>query len=722
MSIIYKRLQDHGWFLLGLIVLGWVVAINYFPLGHIILGGDVLQPINLDEKLSFLYYEWFGRASIFYGLFYLLDVFGVTNTGQLSWYLGIFLFGAYLSFTLFSRLVFPCALKWIVASLSLFYATNVYTLYIFTSTWGFTAYQILYVFIPALTGLYMKTLETRRNSFAFLFLVVTFAASMGFGNPAFALSLGIYFFLLTLALFGFRFMPFDRDVVKRITVLAIGAFLLNAYWLLPIAPQMRSGVEEVSVSSDIVLSEALAETSNAIFDTLRLLSTHEQKIYYPYNFPYPSISWAKYGIALLAFIPFFIVLAGLFCRKTREQKVLYFVFFSLFIIFIALVARVRFPFDSFNLMLFRLPGFNVLRGWDKLAIYTPFLLGALLLGVFTAEQKKKYFRITFASLGIIALLLALPFFVGGIQTELSYILSGNKKKDFNTASYSALVKIPDPYYAVAEVFKGDLSESKISMLPYSPGSSVGKVNLPKWKVNGPHPAHALYVKKYVELNDYYVSKWVFAKEFERSDYDPQWIIDLYGLIGVEYIFYHYDAKPKSLEKFEPSRKYLEEKGILQPLTKNEWFTLYRIDTKYLFPYVYMAPDAMMIEPVVEGISDKISDFRSRMMSLRYERKNPKEIVVSMDEISSSVSVFLNEKYDPLWRAEYVSPQGERVILERNNRVKFANAWKIEGGLSGGHIEMYYWPWRLLKFGAVVSGIALLGVVAGMIFSRRRFNK
>ena len=719
---IYKRLREHKWFLSGLVALGWVVVINHFPAGHIILGGDVLQPINLKEQFANFHYGWFaGRGSLFYGMFYLLDVLGVTSTAQLSWYLGIFLFCAYVSFALFCRLIFPHASKLIAAGMSLFYATNVYTLYIFTATWGFTGYQILYVFIPALTGLYMKAFETRKWSFAFLFLLTGFLASTSFSNPAFAVSLGIYFLLLTTTLFVFRFTSLDRDAMKRLIFLIVGSFLLNAYWLLPVAPQIRGGVEAISASSDIVLSESLAKTSNAIFDTLRLLPTHEQKIYYPYNFPYPSISWVKPGIALLAFIPFFIILVGLFRRKSAEQKTLYFIFFSLFVVFIALVARVRFPFDAFNLILFQLPGLNALRGWDKLAIYTPFILSVLLLGFFTAQQGKKYFKIALTSFGVVALLLALPFYAGGIQTELSYILSGNKKKDFTTASYSALVKIPDPYYAVADIFKEDQSGSKISMLPFSPGSSVGRVNLPQLKINGPHMGNGLYVKKYVELTEEYIPNWFFAKEFDRSEYDPQWITDLYGLIGIGYVFYHHDAKPKALEKFEPARKYLVDKGTLQPLAENEWFTLYRLDKQYLFPYAYANPDAMMLESRVDGLSEKVRDFRSRMTPLSYEHKNPRAIIISADAVASDAFVFLNERYDPLWQAKYVAPGGKRVALARNDDVKYANAWKTTTIDPQGKISIYYMPVRLLYIGEWVSGIALLCVVVGTVAVWRKKN-
>lgn len=720
MTTLFNRLQDQKWFFLGLLILGWIVAINHFPAGHIILGGDVLQPINLKEQYANFHYGWFsGRVSLFFGLFYLLDVIGVTSTAQLSWYLGIFLFGAYVSFWLFARLIVPQVPRWITLVVSLFYATNVYTLYIFTATWGFTSYQILYVFIPALTGLYMKAFETRKWSFIFLFLLAVSLASASFSNPAFAVSLGIYFLLLTIALFIFRFTPLDRDAVKRLVVLIVGSFLLNAYWMLPVAPQIRGGVEELSASTDIVLSESLAKTSNAIFDTLRLLPTHEQKIYYPYNFPYPSISWLEPFLVLLTFIPFFIVLIGMIHKKSGRQKSHLLIFFTLFVVFIALVARVRYPFDTFNIILFQLPGLNALRGWDKLAIYMPFLLSALLVAVSSIAYKKKYFRGVFAGFVAVSLLLALPFYAGGIQTELSYILSGNKKKDFTTANYSALVEIPDPYYAVADIFKKNPSDNKIAMLPFSPGSSVGRVNLPKWKVNGPHPGYALYTKQYIELNGVYIPGWIFAKEFERKEYDPEWIMDLYGLLGVEYVFYHKDAKSAALERFELMRKYLEDQGAIHTLNDNEWFALYRIDTKYLFPYVYSHKNAMRLDLTAEGLPEKVSRFREDMEPLSYERKNPKEIIVSAENFASGSFVFLNEKYDPLWRAEYVSSEGDRVALARNDVVKYANAWNIEGIDSGGTIDIYYRPVRLLSLGLAISAVSLVVALSGLAYARRK---
>jgi hypothetical protein len=169
----------HKWEILGLFLLLGVVAVNRFPDGYVIAGEDTFQQINLQEYYRFLFYDWQGRASLFYGIFYLLDRLHISETAQLSWYLGIFLIGSYLSFIGFTRLVFGKINSAIAVSGALFYALNLYTLYIFTYSWGYSHFQILYVFIPVLTGTYIAFLRSWRVSSAAFFLLFLFLASSG---------------------------------------------------------------------------------------------------------------------------------------------------------------------------------------------------------------------------------------------------------------------------------------------------------------------------------------------------------------------------------------------------------------------------------------------------------------------------------------------------------------------------------------------------------------
>lgn len=714
-----KRYQG---FYIGLGFLVWAILVNRFPGGHIFIGGDVYQLTNLQDQFPALHFGWFsGRVSLFYAFFLLLQKIGISPAAQLSWYLGVFLIGAYISFWLFSRLIFSKLNEWWAMAVAIFYATNVYTLYIFTASWGFTSYQILYVFIPVLVGFYIKVLtESKASHWGWFFFVVSLA-SMSFSNPAFAVSLGLMFLLLTALLLWAGVVPFSSIFFRRVILVCIGGVLLNAYWLLPLLPQARAGVAEISASTDIVLGEALRKTSNSVMDTVRLLQTHEQGKYYPANFPYPSIAFLKPIVFLMAFVPFLLAMGGLLIRQSKETRRLQWVMVGIWLLFGILMMKARFPFETMNSFLFQLPVLNALRGWDKLAIYTPFFVSTLLLMFFSSDllKERKWALISGGVFGCTLLILALPFYAGGLQTDLSYILAQSKKKDYEQARQSTLIRIPDPYYAAQGIFDADRTESRISMLPYSPGSSIGRVDLPKLKINGPHPANALYGKRYIELSDYYIAKWIFAKEFSRSDIQPDWIVDLFGLLEIKYVFYHHDAKQKALDAFEPQRQYLEERGLLVRQMQNEWFTLYEIPKQWLFPYVYTSPTPITLELNPEKVSERVQELRKDAVSLSYEKKSFKEFTVTADVMLSNQVLYLNERMDPLWRAELVQEDGSVTPLSRVDTVLYANAWKIPSLSKDGVIHIHYFPNQLLWVGEWISGVAFLGVIGWGVYSLRR---
>lgn len=722
MNDIFNRLRSFflawKWEVGGASLLLFIVLINLFPKGYVIVGADVAQFIDLRGNYSGLFYEWFGRVSLFYLPFYLLDKIGISPTGQLSWYLGLFLFGAYLSFLGFARLMFPRVRGAVLAFGSIFYAANIYTLYIFTSTWGFTSYSVLYVFIPILTGLYAKALQEPRSLFSGFFLLMVALASMSFSNPAFALSLGIYFLLLSIALFLFRIVRFNGRAVGRIAVLALFAMALNAYWMLPAATEMRAGVEEVASSTDINLEESLRKTSNAIFDTLRMVQTHEQNLFYPYNFPYPELGWLKPVLIALSFAPISIVLFGLVLLRQGKRGSAspgwYLALFSLLMMLVPLVARVREPFE-FNDFFFQLPGINVLRGYDKLAIYTPFLIVTLCFLALAAREGKKYFRVLLAISFFIVFLLALPFFVGGIQTKLSASFAGDSKKYFREARHSSLVKIPDEYYSLREALPSR-DEDKVTALPFSPASSVGRIDLVKWKANGPSIIPlVLPGRGFIEPNSDYIPGIRFARDYGNIDLNPEGLLDLYGLLGIRYIIYHKDVPTDRFQKAEPARGYMEERGFVRKLSETDSFFLYSLEDRVVFPYAYSGPGGFSVSQNIGTISEKVAELRESIKPIMYVKEHPRHISLSVKSISAGENIYLNEKYDMLWEAAYIAPDGSRRALERNEKVNFANAWKAGAYISGGSVEITHKSFRWLISGLWVSGVALLLVIFFLIY-------
>jgi len=707
------------WEVGGAALLLFSVLVNLFPDGYIIVGGDVAQLIRLSDGVyEALFYEGLGRYSLFYGFFWLLDSIGISATAQLSWYLGVFLLGSYLSFLGFSRLTFPKIRGVILAFGSLFYAANIYTLYIFTTTWGFTHYPVLYVFIPILTGLYVRALQKPERVFSGLFLLVVAIASMSFSNPAFALSLGVYFLLLTISISVFRIIRFSWKAFGVIVAFIVFGVALNAYWMLPTATQMSAGVKEVAASTDINLSESLRKTSNAIYDTLRMVQTHEKDLFYPYNFPYPEFNWLKPVLVALSFAPIAVILFGyiLLRRNKAEQTHLrwYLALLLILAILVPLVARVRAPF-YFNDFLFQLPGVNVLRGYDKFAVYTPFLIVTLFFLTLAAQEGKRRFRVLLGASFLALFLLAMPFFIGGIQTRLSAAFAGDSTKDFRKAKSSSLVKVPAGYYSLSEALPLN-DDGKLTTLPFSPASSVGRVDLSGWKASGPSIIPRIVPGvPFVEPNQDYITGIRFARDYDDMDRDPEKLLDLYGLLGIRYIVYHKDVPSDRFRKAEPARIYMEERGFVRELSENDSFFLYRLDDRFVFPYVYVGGNGFSVSQKTSDISERADELRKSLEPIPYVKEHPRHIRFPVGMLLSGKSVYLNERYDELWEAVYVAPDGSRTVLKRNERVNFANAWTTEKSLSGGTIEITHKSFRWLVVGLWISGTALLSVIFFLIY-------
>ncbi|NTW13979.1 MAG: hypothetical protein HGA31_03035 [Candidatus Moranbacteria bacterium] len=710
------------WEIGGAAILLFVVLINRFPKGYVISGEDTMQLINLSENYHSFLSEWLGRASLFYFPVYLLDKLGISPTWQLSWYLGQFLFGSYASFLVFVRLIFPKVRGVALAFGALFYAANIYTLYLFTSTWGYTHHPILYVFIPILTGLYAKSFLSPKNTYPGFFLLTISLASTSFGNEAFAVSLGIYLIALTVALIVFRVIKPSWRMVILISVFAVLGLALNAYWMLPAATQVGAGVAGVASSTDIDLPVWLRSTSNSIIDTLRMVQTFKVDFYYPYNFPYPALAWLKPMLIALTLVPIFAILSGavaLHGKRSEEGYARwYLAILSILVLFVVLVARVRAPFQ-FNDFIFQLPGLNVLRSYDKLSIVTPFLIVTLSFLALAGQQGKRYFKHLLAAAFLVVFLLGMPFFVGGIQTKLSAAFAGDSTKDYRKARYSFLVKMPKAYESLRKAFPND-PDGKVTTLPFAPASSVGRIDLAKWKANGPDVVQKLLPGwTYVEPNADYIPGLRFAQNLDDPNIDPEKLLDLYGLLGIRYVVYHRDVPVDRFQRAEESRMYMERAGLLTKLSETDSFFVYRLHDRFVFPYVYTGASGFPITEISSDVSSDIHELQRSASGLSYTKGNPMRVSIPVEDIPADASLYLNERYDDLWQAVYVAPDGSQRALPRNETVKFANAWKTGSGMSGGQVEIEYVPYHWLVIGLWISGGALALVIASLAYDKIR---
>lgn len=694
--------QQNKWFIAGLGILSLVVLVNLFPKGYVVYGEDFGQMINIGENFYNNFYNSQGNASLFYYFFYLLSKFGVSESGQLSWHLGIFIFGSYISFHIFSRLIFEKVEKFIFALISLFYALNLYTLAIFYYPWGYSSFYWLYIFIPVLAGLWLKFLKTEKLIFGAWFIAALFVASPGFGNPAFALGLAIFLFLLTILSWVFGYFVFNKELLKKIILIGFFSFFTNAYWIFPIVSMARGGISSLYLGNTIDLSWWIQHTSNPIMNTLRLLHYNPDR-YFPYNFAYKNIGWLKDFFILLTFVLPFILFFSLWQKKgNTDNKKMHGIFYGMLLAFVLLVARVRFPFEKINDFIFHFPGLNTLRGYDKLATFTPFIIAVILLVFLLESRAKKYFRIS-VLLIVFVLLSPLPFYFGKIE-------QGNTR--FKSPA-DFLVKIPEEYYKIRNIINKDLAETKVAALPFST-NSVGWANFPKWKFFGTDVTQFLYAKPFINPNVMYVNSWFFSKEFNDADYDPAWIIKLYSILNAKYLIYHKDAAEKYLDKSIEKVRYLQNAGLIKLLEENDYFSLYEIRADFIFPRVGWLKENIQPENSSPSVNAKFDDLKNDLVFAEYKKLNPKKFIVQVEKNDSGKYVFLNEPRNNNWKA-YFEKNGEKTKLEQVGVLGYANGWAVKDNMKDGKIVIEYLPMKLFYAGAIVSGIALLAVLAYLVY-------
>ena len=472
-------IKNNKLFLLGSLVLSWVIFINLFPEGYIISSTDTSQIINIKDNLwryFFVFPSWF-----LYLLFLkFLGYFATSDTFNLTLTLGFLIFGSYLSFYLFVRLFFKKS-DLLIIIFSLLYALNIFTLYTLTMHGlGYTPFYYLYIFIPLLTGFFIKFLQTQKYIYLIYFSLILFLASVGFCNPAFLLGFILVLFFLLIFLILTKQIIFSKILLFNLLLITLFSFLVSAFWIFPVIPAMRVGVETLNTTNPTELLSTLIGDSNKISDTLGLNNSF--KHFFPNRFQYGKILFLKNTFLFLTYLPIIILILCFIFLKNFNNKKLYFLALFIIILLIMGVAKLIPPFETLNYFIFvKIWGMNTLRASDKLFIFLPFFLFLALYIVFSNLYNKGYKKILYLCL-FLFLITPLPFYLGKLQQTVGSRLSIGK--NYKTSKLTFLVKIPKEYYAIKNFFTHDNQKYYVAILPRNLGDSgTGSSNFPKWKLS-----------------------------------------------------------------------------------------------------------------------------------------------------------------------------------------------------------------------------------------------
>lgn len=604
-----------------LLLIVFISAINIFPKGYIFSGGDITQSINLKNTFGHYFFVWssandFGGLlqnfgySIFYLPFYFLSQLNISPSLQSFLYLLIFLAGSFLSFFIAAKrftgnLVKTFELRLL---LSIIYAINPYTLYVFTYTWGYSPFLFLYPLLPLVFGLtysYFSNKKTFNINLLGLGLIF-FLCNIAFGNFAFCVSLILFLSLFLLFVFVFKLYS-GKMLYKTVAYAAI--FFAATMWT------VITAIEGMSASFPGMVG------SGATFNLGAWILYQRTSIVTQF-FLVPNVGYFVSNFSFLFILGSFGFLALLFLSFRKINKLSgSFLFLALVSIFITAKGQGIIS-NALTIKIFSLPILNTLRSPDKTLVFLPFFF---LIIIFSGLQNlyasnhylesnkstkfglklNRLVKVHIRKIVFVCFILVLigvpPFFVGGIQSRFSTGLDGGGT-NYLTSSYSYLVHVPTDYYDAAKILSQDQRQDKILNLPYSVINSIGWVNYPAWKVVGTDPTTQLFSKPVIQANDANTPFW---QAWNKAPNNSTWIINIMSLLNVQYLMYHKDVAPQFVNQTQDKIEYLQDQGYLSLIDSNNDFDLYNITSAYFLPHIYPSSNITLVQGSINEMFSSI---------------------------------------------------------------------------------------------------------------------
>lgn len=702
----------------GLAIIIWIVGMNAFPQNTLFATKDILAPIHAWENKDYYFMEGQGRGFLVYGIFALLDGLGWDSGTQLTWYLGFFLFGSFLSLWWALGKLFKKIPLFVRTAFSLAYTLNIYTLSLFFSGEVFAPSHTLYVILPALTASFILayTQFSRREIVQFLFFF--FLASSSFLFPQMAvisiLYLGMLVVLCEVFLLRNKEISWKRKG-EGILAMGMGVLLLSAYWIFPVVKDIQYGKTPEISQNFVNVSWELQESSVSFLQTFRWFSSQYTETF-PYWFPYEDMTWLRSVLLLLTVIPLGWMILGwlAFDKKDAFFKRYFWFTATLLIIIVFLASRLLEPFAFINKFFFSLPGVAVLSSGGVFLMFAPFL--GILLGVLSAFLWQGYNRYIGISACLIVLS-AFPFFLGGIHQKTSPLWGEEvfKNDRWENVGASAITRLPKEYKDIENILKEE-DAGKILRLPYQGGDVTGWERESYWGLYAKDIAPILFSREVLSAQIPYFDRWLHAKTFATSKENPTWLTTLFGLTNTSHILLYKNGGEYPSEEYEQKLHYLEQSKNIENIYETQWYTLWRISESSRFGRVFVSDNA---PPLIEDPSSIYASVN------KIQNMNPREIVCQRGDgwkkgcsftITSEEKgkvLTLGEPFHGYWSALLLSQDGSQKELQHMRSFGFLNGWKLPNSLKAGdQVVIAYAPERFENWGWIISLGALVCVIIG----------
>ena len=571
---------------LSVIIIFFILSfiVNRFPQGTYIAGGDWPGFIPTLENLKNYSFIWNGMgiggysissiAFLFWAFQYILYNTGFSLPIIANLIIFLFLIGSFYSFY-FALEIICVDIKFNIKFLaSLVYALNVFTFSVFDirfNTLGFSGFFFIYIFIPLIFALFIKTINNFTIKNVLFFSGLFFISTISYLNPAFLIGLFFLEFLFFLIIFFRSKIRNKFKTFRNASFIFIIQFFLCSHFLIPWVVTTFAKIPEL-VNGNVRLPGYLTLIKTNSFSITNAFSLASRPFLFPYHNVYFNFDKINIIVPFSLGYIFILVLALFFQKKKLEKEWINFMIFFLMLFF--LLMRFTPPFDKINYYIYKIPVFGVFRDPEKLFIFLPFFFIILLALLLNFSRFSKRVTIT---LLIILVLIPFPFYIGGIPRYL------------NSANYwnaKSIIKIPDDYLNIKSILdKENLDLSIIDLPP-----SFDWQRYPELNYYGINPFGILYKNRYIASSSPETSS--YNKSFE--EYNQGGNIDINKFLGLiqkfsgKYILIHKDLDKKSMDDsiliYDTIFK-LENLNIIKEIEDNNHFKLYELDKSYLVPLI-----------------------------------------------------------------------------------------------------------------------------------------
>lgn len=763
-------------FLLGLVPLFW------FKPGYLINGGDFTFPLDPQNTFFRQLYTWGSLSNsnsidmdasqamplLFPYYFFLLALnyvgFSLITIEKL-YFIFIFMLAGFSMYYLTSILNFGEYRRIAILVSTVYFMFNPYTLsWGYGNTIGFLAYGAS----PLILGLYIRALNSKKESFkyAVLFGIASLLFASTNANPPFVIAvIGIP---ITLYFFYYIFTNGINAAYKAIqySIICLLLFiLLNIWWILP----MLNGLSEIKTTTvgSIGLIPPSFSVSMSFFEFIRAFG------FWGWYLTYDGVHGITFAInyiddiGLLVITFLFPVLAfSTLISRQKNKFILYFALIAILGIFLS--KGVNRPLGEIYYWLFNnFPGFWIFRSpYEKfgglIVLGFAFLMGIAAERTYDSIEKKTPLKIypnIFLIIMICLILIAsYPLLTGEVIQQ----------KRGNLPSYH--MNLPE-YYNSAAYYINDNSKYDNLFFPvgvwsgytsyvwgYSGGNNIIGNLFDRPKLIVDTSAFITRSNSLTMIN--YINDIIQNNKTDELG-------KILSFINVKYIILQNDVNwkfyggltktysPEYIKSFLNSQKdiHLERTFGELDIYENDYRSNHIFSTTNI-TYVKGNIESLMSIALSQAFNDNTLIFFSELLisqqqdefiqdkletnnsnnavKITFTRINPTKYEVKVANATEPYFLTLSESYNPQWKA-YINKESDETtwiesffqqpVLEEKHLVAngYANSWYIDK-LGTYDITLYYFPQNLFYIGTIVSLITFMFCVGYLVRYSRNKNQ